>query len=199
MNVFGFDAPQPACVAVAALDLGEICYVDCPVCWRRWPVEGTFLIFAGIAVVVIVLTVFAGRMHPKGLRAQERVRRGTGHALLGLQEFIEPSVEYVFQAQNVEQREEGDDEGQGGDAEEIRSDLAEALSRTPVDREEVRRHLSAAVRARMDWKALFEQAVDDELRERPFRAPSIPPIWHVAPESDYRPRLVRRWFGFWTA
>jgi hypothetical protein len=35
----------------------------------------------------------------------------------------------------------------------------------------------------MDWKALFEQAVSDELHERPFRAPSIPPVWRVAPRE----------------
>ncbi len=37
--------------------------------------------------------------------------------MLGLQQFIEPSVEYVFQSQNVEQKEEEDDNGLGGDEE----------------------------------------------------------------------------------
>ena len=113
-----------------------------------------------------------------------RTRRATGSALLGLQQFIEPSVEYVFQAQNVEQKEEEDDDGLGGDESAIRSDLALALSRSPVDPEEVRRHLSAAARAGMDWKALFEQAAADELRERPFRAPSLPPAYRVAPREN---------------
>jgi hypothetical protein len=106
-----------------------------------------------------------------------------GNAMLGLQEFIAPSVEYIFQAQNVEQKEEEDDEGLGGDEKAICSDLPEALSRTPVDLEEVRRHLSAAVRAGMDWKARFERAAGDELQERPFRAPFIPPAWRVAPRE----------------
>jgi hypothetical protein len=61
--------------------------------------------------------------------------------------------------------------------------MAEALSRTPVDPEEVRRHLSAAARLGMNWKALFDQVVSDELRERPFRAPSIPPAKRVAPRE----------------
>jgi hypothetical protein len=65
----------------------------------------------------------------------------------------------------------------------IRSDLAEALTRTPVDPEEVRRHLSAAVRLGMDWTALFNQLVADELRQRPFRAPCIPPAKRVAPRE----------------
>jgi hypothetical protein len=146
--------------------------------------ENRFLIFAGtVAVVVIVLAVCLGWMDPKDIPRKQRVRRGTGNAMLGLQQFIEPSVEHVFQAQNVEQKEEEDDKGLGGDEEAIRSDLAEALSRTPVDPEEVRRHLSAAVRLGIDWKALFDQVASEELRERPFRAPSIPPAKRVAPRE----------------
>jgi hypothetical protein len=143
-----------------------------------------FLIFAGfVAVVVIVLAIFLGWMDRNDLPRKERVRRGAGNALLGLQQFIEPSVEYVFQSQNVEQKEEEDDNGLGGDVEAIRSDLAGALTRTPVDPEEVRRHLSAAARLGIDWKTLFDQVVSDELRERPFRAPSIPPVKRVAPRE----------------
>ena len=146
--------------------------------------EERCLIFAGIvAVAAIVLALFLGWMDPKRTAGKDRVRRGTGNALLGLQEFIEPSVEYVVQAQNVEQKQEADDEGLGGDEAAIRSDLAEALGRTPIDHDEVRRHLSAAARNGMDWKALFDQAVGDELRERPFRAPCIPPAKRVAPRE----------------
>jgi hypothetical protein len=144
-----------------------------------------FLEFAGVvAVGVVGLAVALGWMDRKRVPGRERLRRGSGNALLGLQEFIEPSVEHVFQAQNVEQKEEDDDDGLGGDEGSIRSDLAEALSRTPVDPEEVRRHLAAASRAGMDWKALFERATADELRQRPFRAPSLPPAWRVAPRES---------------
>jgi hypothetical protein len=147
-------------------------------------VEDRFLILAGIvAVVVIVLTGFLGWMDRNHVPRKPGVRRGAGNVLLDLQEFIEPSVEYVFQAQNVEQKEEEDDNGLGENEEAIRSDLAEALSRTPVDPEEVRRHLSTAMRLGMDWKALFDQVVGDELRERPFRAPSLPPAKRVAPRE----------------
>jgi len=146
--------------------------------------EKNFLLLAGIvAVAVIALNALLGWVGQKHLKVKERVRRGTGHAMLGLQQSIEPSVEYVFQAQNVEQKEEDDDDGLGGDEEAVRSNLAEALGQSPVDPEEIRRHLAAAVRAGMDWKALFEQAVADELRERPFRAPSIPPARRVAPRG----------------
>jgi hypothetical protein len=147
-------------------------------------VEERFLIFAGIVVIsAVVITARFGRMHRNPGPAKERARRATGSALLGLQQFIEPSVEYVFQAQNVEQKEEEDDEGLGDDKEAIRSDLALALRQSPVDPEEVRRRLSAAARAGMDWKAVFEQAAADELRERPYRAPTIPPAYRVAPRE----------------
>jgi hypothetical protein len=123
-----------------------------------------------------------GRKNPQ---AAERVRRGMGHALLGLQEFVEPSVEHIFAAQNVEQKEEeDDDDGLAVDEEAVRSNLAEALRQSPVDPEEIRRHLSAALRAGMEWKALFEQAVAAELQERPFRAPFMPPARRVAPRVD---------------
>ena len=146
--------------------------------------ESSFLIVAGIlAVWAVVFEVLRRRLGRKESPVKERLRRGTGHALLGLQEFIEPSVEYVFQAQNVEQKEEDDDDGLGEDEEALRSDLAEAMGRTPVDTEEVRRYLTAATRAGLDWRALFDEAVSVELRERPFRAPSIPPVGRVAPRE----------------
>ena len=146
--------------------------------------EGRLLIFAAIvAIGAIVVTTLLGRMERKLVPGKERTRRATGNALLGLREFVEPSVECVVQAQNVEQKEEEDDEGLGGDEDAIRSDLAQALSRSPVDPEEVRRHLSAAARAGMDWKALFEQSAADELSKRPYRAPSLPPAYRVAPRE----------------
>lgn len=40
-----------------------------------------------------------------------RMRRGTGHAMMGLQEFIQPSVEYVIQAENSGQTQDDDCEG----------------------------------------------------------------------------------------
>lgn len=147
--------------------------------------ENGFPFYAVIAGAgVIMLAVLFGWVDRKKLPSKKIVRRGTGNALLGLQQFIEPSVENVFQAQNVEQKEEDDDQGQGdGDEATIRADLAQALGQAPIDPEEVRRHLAAAMRTGLDWKALFEQAVADELRERPFRAPSMPPARRVAPRE----------------
>jgi hypothetical protein len=145
-----------------------------------------FLIVAGLVGVGMILVVsILGRASKAREESpvKDRLRRGTGHALLGLQEFLEPSVEYVFQAQNVEQKEEEDDDGLGADEEAIRSDLAEALGRSTVDVEEVRRHLTAAARTGLDWESLYDQAVAAELRERPFRAPSMPMARRVRPRE----------------
>ncbi len=144
------------------------------------------LTMAGIVAMLMVLVVSVlgrAKKDPKGSPGKARLRRGTGHALLGLQQFIEPSVEHVFGAQNVEQKDEEGDDGQGGDEEAIRSDLADALGRSPVDAEEVRRHLAAAARAGLDWKSVYEEAVAAELRERSYRAPSIPPAGRVRPRE----------------
>src|SRR5579875_894274 len=99
-----------------------------------------------VAVGTLLIVAVLGRADEAGTRLpfQNRLRHGTGQALLGLQQLIEPSVEHVLAAENLGQKEEEDDDGPGGDEEAVRSDLAEALGRSPVDAEEVRRHLSAA-------------------------------------------------------
>ena len=148
--------------------------------------ESSLLLLAAIvAVAMFGLALSRGWLGRKDAKAAERVRRGMGHAMLGFQEFVEPSVEYIFQAQNVEQKDEEEDEGLGVDEEAVRSNLAEALGQSPIDHEELRRHLTAAARAGLDWNALFEQAVADELKERPYRAPSMPPVRRVAPRLDW--------------
>jgi hypothetical protein len=115
--------------------------------------------------------------------SKDRVRRGTGHAMLGLQEFIEPSVEFVFQAENREQKDVDDFDASEGDEDAILADLAASLGCDPVDHEEVRRHLAAAQRAGLDWHEVYEHAVRDELAARPFRLPWLPPAWKVAPRE----------------
>jgi hypothetical protein len=147
--------------------------------------ETRFLLLAGIVTMgMFALAVSRRWFGWKDPRAAGRVRRGTGHAFLGFQQFIEPSVEHILEAQNVEQKDDEKDDGLGIDEEAVRSNLAEALRQSPVDHEEIRRYLTAAVRAGMDWVALFDQAVADELRERPFRAPSMPPARRVAPRLE---------------
>jgi hypothetical protein len=115
--------------------------------------------------------------------SKDRVRRGTGHAMLGLQEFVEPSVEYVLQAENVELKEADDLGTEGGDSEAIKRDLSTSLGRSPIDPEEVRRYLAEAARAGLSWRDVYDEAVRAELDVRPFKAPSIPPSWRVAPRE----------------
>jgi hypothetical protein len=103
--------------------------------------------------------------------------------MLGLREFVEPSVEYILQAENAEQAEAEDPGPSEEGPEAILADLATCLGRDPIDTEEIRRHLASARRAELDWRDLFDRAVRDELAGRPYRAPSIPPAWKVAPRE----------------
>jgi hypothetical protein len=113
------------------------------------------------------------------------VRRGVGHAMLGLQQFVEPNVEHVLAAENCEQVEEhdavGDDEPV--DADVLRTDLAAALRDNPIDPDAIRRHLTIALRAGLDWRALYLEAERAERTAHPYRAPSLPPLQRVAPRE----------------
>ncbi len=137
---------------------------------------------AGVLALVLTLRW----MQRKGWvdASPDRVRRGTGHAMLGLQEFIEPSVEHIFEAENLEEKDEDDRDASKDDPKAIVADLVTSLGRTPVDSEEVRRHLTSARRMGLDWREVYDQAVRDELAACPYRAPSLPPSWRVAPRED---------------
>lgn len=145
------------------------------------PLIAPGLLVAGIAALFLMLAWMRRRgwVDP----SRDRVRRGVGHAMLGLKEFIEPSVEYILQAENTEQKEEDDLDASDDGPERILDDLATSLGRAPIDPEEVRRHLASALRMGMDWREVFDRAVQDELAARPYRAPSVPPIWRVAPRE----------------
>jgi hypothetical protein len=143
------------------------------------------VVLLGAGLLALVLSV--RWMQRKGWvdASPDRVRRGTGHALLGLQEFIEPSVEHIFEAENLEQKDEDDhDASDNDDPEAILADLATSIGRVPVDCEEVRRHLTSARSAGLDWRAVYDKAIRDELETCPYRAPSLPPPWRVAPRED---------------
>jgi hypothetical protein len=116
---------------------------------------------------------------------QETVRGGAGRAILGLEEFIDPRVEHVIETQNREQIPESEETGEGDpDHASIVADLAASLRDTPIDPNSVRRHLADALRAGMDWRSLYDDAVRSELVARPYRAPLLPPIARVAPRED---------------
>jgi hypothetical protein len=142
------------------------------------------VVLLGTGLLALVLTL--RWMQRKGWvdASPNRVRRGTGHALLGLQEFIEPSVEHIFEAENREEKDEDDRDASEDDPKAVVADLLTSLGRTPVDSEEVRRHLTSARRMGLDWREVYDQAVRDELAACPYRAPSLPPSWRVAPRED---------------
>jgi hypothetical protein len=100
------------------------------------------LFLAGGLALVLRLLGTQRRVRVDTIKA--RVHRGTGHAMLGLREFVEPSVEYNFQAESAEQKEEDDLNPSGDDREEILAGLSTSLGRDPVDHEEVRRYLASA-------------------------------------------------------
>ncbi|MDR3638609.1 MAG: hypothetical protein P4L84_32690 [Isosphaeraceae bacterium] len=143
----------------------------------------TVIVVALVAIGTCSLLLSGWRRRGAAPTSGERIRRGTGHALLGLQQFIEPTVEHVFEVENREHIADDEHEGDEDDPEAIQADLAASLARSQIDTEEVRRHLAAAARAGLDWHAVYDQAVRDELGARPFKAPTIPPAQRVAPRE----------------
>jgi len=113
----------------------------------------------------------------------ETIRRSAGNALFLLEEFVNPRVEHVVTAR--QDRVEDDEDSDGGDrnalAERLRTELRASLAHPEIDPDEIRRHLALAVRSGLDWRSLYGEAVRDEIAARPFRAPSLPPSWRVAP------------------
>src|SRR5581483_7849884 len=134
------------------------------------PLIPVFLLLAAVVAQILILAWMRRRGWVNASR--DRARRGVGHAMLGLQEFVEPSVEYILQAENAEQAEDEDADPSEGGPEAVLADLASCLGRDPIDTEEIRRHLASAARAELDWHELFDRAVRDELANRPYRAPS---------------------------
>lgn len=144
----------------------------------------------GLLVALVVLVV-RGRETRRGSTVTsktgsgERIRRGGANALLVLEEFVAPRVEHVIEAR--QQRRVEDDQGSPGDGPDspdeasVLADLRASLGRSPIDPDEVRRQLSRARRAGLDWSRLFDAAIRAELAERPYRAPALPPRSRVAP------------------
>jgi hypothetical protein len=95
-------------------------------------------------------------------------------ALFALQKVIEPQVEHVIVAKEQKRREAG---GDGM----VLANLRDGLRATPVNREVIRAYLQAADRQGLEWRRLYNEAVQTELTERPDRAALIPPLEEVAP------------------
>ncbi len=100
-------------------------------------------------------------------------------ALVAMQQFIDPGVMHVVEVRH-KKRSETDIEA---DKERILAMLIEILQSTPVDGEAVRFYLSSAKNLGLDWRALYEQAVQAALHEAPNRASLLPSLATVAPED----------------
>ena len=149
------------------------------------------LVFLGCGLVAIVLVVRHQSIHRTGRPevARAKVRRAGGHAMLVLQEFVEPRVEHVHHV--AEERKDDEDHGAGDDADlaesQVRDDLMASLSERPVDPHEVRRHLATARAAGLDWRRLYAESVQTVLADQPYLAPFLPPAERVSPwEGDGR-------------
>lgn len=108
----------------------------------------------------------------------QRIRTG----LLQFQEFLDPSVRVLRQAQEVVVEEA--EPGGGGEpitTEELRASLSASLARSPIETDEVRGWLTIARDQGIDWADLFRELAEAELAERPYRLPEIPPASRVAP------------------
>jgi hypothetical protein len=94
-----------------------------------------------------------------------------------MQQFIEPGVKHVVQIKQ-EKRSEEDEEA---DKERLLAYLLEALDTIPINRKVIRYYVSAAQRAGMDWKELYEEAVQIHRSRRRADDAVIPPLEDVVP------------------
>ena len=98
-------------------------------------------------------------------------------AWVGLQQFIEPGVKHVVQM--GQERRVGDDEA--GRKERLLANVLASLEAMPLNCEEIRTYLTLAKREGLDWKELYEEAVQIQASARPERADLIPTTDDVAP------------------
>jgi hypothetical protein len=100
-------------------------------------------------------------------------------AWVGLQQFIEPGVKHVVHI-GQERRAENDE---AGSKERLLANLLASLDAAPINIEEVRFYLTQAKREGLDWKVLYEEAVQMQQSIRPEQADLMPPIDKVAPSD----------------
>jgi hypothetical protein len=96
---------------------------------------------------------------------------------VGLQQAIEPAVKHVLQ---VRQEKRGAEDREAA-RQRLLALLSETVCATPVSVEGIRLYLTAAQEAGLDWRALYGEAVREELLIRPDRAAVLPSPDDVAP------------------
>src|SRR5207245_5343174 len=98
-------------------------------------------------------------------------------AWVAMQQFIEPGVKHVVQIKQEKRSE--DDEAAG--KERVLANLSATLDAIPINPEVVRYYLSVAQRAGLDWKSLYEEAVQMQQSRRRDSDSLIPSREEVAP------------------
>lgn len=144
--------------------------------WLTWA-----LVAIGIIAILIGLDRLGLWLEDRGWLYYRRKKPTSSpvSALVAMQQFIEPGVKHVVEVRH-KKRSETDIEA---DKERILAMLIEILQSTPVNVEAVRLYLSSAKNLGLDWQALYQQAVQVELHERPNRASLLPSLATVAPED----------------
>jgi hypothetical protein len=94
-----------------------------------------------------------------------------------MQQFIEPGLKHVVQIKQERRSEEDEEAGR----ERILANLLATLDALPINREVVRFYLSVAQKAGLDWKSLYEEAVQIQRSSRRDSDALIPSPEEVAP------------------
>ena len=94
-----------------------------------------------------------------------------------MQQFIEPGVKHVVQIKQERRGEEDEEAGR----ERILANLLATLDALPINPEVVRFYLSVAQKAGLDWKSLYEEAVQIQRSSRRDSDALIPSPEEVAP------------------
>ena len=137
------------------------------------------LIVLGLFSALFWLNRFCLWLEDRGWLYYRRKKPGSSaaSAWVAMQQFIEPGVKHVVQIKQ-ERRSEEDEEA---DKERVLANLSATLDAIPINPEVVRYYLSVAQRAGLDWKSLYEEAVQIRRSRRRDSDALIPSPEEVAP------------------
>ena len=137
------------------------------------------LIVLGLFVALFWLDRFCLWLEDRGWLYYRRKKPSSSaaSAWVAMQQFIEPGVKHVVQIKQEKRSE--DDEAAG--KERVLANLSATLDAIPINPEVVRYYLSVAQRAGLDWKSLYEEAVQIRRSRRRDSDALIPSPEEVAP------------------
>jgi hypothetical protein len=94
-----------------------------------------------------------------------------------MQQFIEPGVKHVVQIKQERRSEEDEEAGK----ETVLTNLLATLDALPINPEVVRYYLSVAQKAGLDWKSLYDEAIQIQRSRRKDSDVLFPSLEEVAP------------------